>query len=102
MKIIGHTNNGYICEVTKEEMKLSTGKDEPWCVSDHAHPVGNIVNVPEISKHLRNMEYTATERAKAAETLRSCANIIETIPAAFTAPPPPPVPVPEPAINPVS
>jgi hypothetical protein len=86
MKIIGHTSHGYICEVTKEEMKLSTGKEEPWSAGSHAHPVGNIVNVPEISRHIRNMEYTIKQRKDSAETLRAVANIIETVPDAFTEP----------------
>lgn len=88
MKIIGHTSSGYICEVTKDEMKLSTGKDEHWDASRHAHPVGNIVNVPSIAAHARNMEYTIKKRKDAAETLRAVANIIETVPDAFTAPEP--------------
>lgn len=89
MKIIGHTNHGYLCEVSKDEMKLSTGKDEHWDTGRHSHPVGNTVNVPEIARHASAMEYTIKQRKDAAETLRAVANIIETVPDAFTAPNPP-------------
>ena len=86
MKILGHTNHGYLCEVSKEEMKLATGKDEPWGQSSHAHPVGNIVNCIELSRHIKDMNYTIEERRKAANQLRAVATIIESVPATFTAP----------------
>jgi hypothetical protein len=86
MKIIGHTNHGYLCEVSKDEMKLSTGKDEPWSHDSHAHPVGNIVNCINVSKHAKNMKYTIEQRKKAAEQLRAVATIIEQVPETFTAP----------------
>lgn len=88
MKIIGHTTHGYLCEVSKEEMKLSTGKDEHWSGGHHSHAVGNIINVPSIAAHTRAMAYTIKQRKDAAETLRAVANIIETVPDAFTAPEP--------------
>ncbi len=87
MKIIGHSSEGYICEISKAEMQLATGVGEPWDSRNRGHKVGQIVDVPKIAEHMRNMEYTAKDRAKAAETLRACANIIETVPVAFVAPP---------------
>lgn len=90
MKIIGHTAHGYICEVTKDEMKLATGKEEHWSGGHHSHAIGNIINVPEIARHKAAMDYTIKQRKDAAETLRAVANIIETVPDAFTAPEIPP------------
>lgn len=86
MKIIGHTTHGYLCEVTKDEMNLSTGKEEPWGDSSHTHKVGQIVNLVKVSQHAKNMEYSVDQRKKAAEQLRAVATIIESVPETFTAP----------------
>lgn len=91
MEIIGQSHGGYIAALTKEEMRLLTGVDEPYH-SAHAHKAGTIVNVRDLSRHIANMDYTATQRKNAAEALRAAATVIESTPEAFVAPAPPEVP----------
>ena len=82
MKIIGHTHNTYLCEVSKDEMHELTGVLESY--SGHAHPAGNIVNVIPLVKHIKAMEYSVDQRKRAAEALRAAATVIESTPSAFT------------------
>jgi hypothetical protein len=89
MQIIGTTHKAYICHVSKDEMKILTGKDEPWDSNSHAHRSSTIVNVIDLSSHIKAMEYTKAQRKSAAETLRAAATVIESTPDAFTAPPEP-------------
>jgi hypothetical protein len=96
MKVIGHTSNGYLAELSKEDMQKLTGKGEPYHHGERAHAVGTILNVPQLSKHIEAMAYTKTQRANAAEALRAAATVIESTPDAFTAPPPPAAVLPDP------
>jgi hypothetical protein len=97
MKIIGHTTFGYLTEVSKDEMQTLTGKSEHYGQGCQAHPVGSILNVPQLSKHIEAMAYTKQQRANAAEALRAAATVIESTPDAFTAPEPPAAVLAEPA-----
>lgn len=68
-----------------------TGKAErPYETNHHQHGIGATINVPDFAQHIENMAGTGQQRKQAAELLRSAANIIETVPDAFTAPKPQP------------
>ena len=91
MKIIGKTSNGYICEVLKKDMQIITGHPErEYEVRYHALEIGTTINVPNFDSHIKNMAETVGQRKQAAMLLRSVAEIIETVPDAFTAPKPSP------------
>lgn len=97
MKVIGHTSDGYLAELSKEDMQKLTGKGESYHRGERSHAVGTILNVPQLSKHIEAMAYTKQQRANAAEALRAAATVIESTPDAFTAPEPPAAVLPDPA-----
>ena len=86
MQIIGHTNYGYLCQVSKEEMAKSSGQAENHSSEHHVHKIGQIVNLMDVSKHARDMATSVQQRKSAAAALRAVAMIIETVPETFTAP----------------
>lgn len=86
MNIIGKSKNSYICEVSKEEMEILTGASEPYGSDRHAHYIGTISNIKNLSDHIKAMERTVIERSKAATMLRAAADIISTVPESFTLP----------------
>ena len=88
MKIIGLNSHGYICEVSKNEMKAMTNIDEPYSVHNHSQNIGAEINVLPLNQHIRNMDRTIEQRKNASDLLRSAATIIESIPDTFKAPEP--------------
>lgn len=85
MKILAKNTEGYITEISRKEMTFLTGKPEPVNFP-HAHDHGTIVNIPELCKHIKDMEKTKAQRSKAVELLKAAINVIETVPKAFEAP----------------
>jgi hypothetical protein len=86
MKIIATSSNGYLCEVSKDEMHQLTGREETYYPHQFAQGIGNTIKVLPLVNHIKAMQGTVKQREQAASILRSCAEIIGTVPQAFESP----------------
>lgn len=97
MKILAHTNNGYICELAPHEIASLTGNSSddkrPMTNSNWSHAVGTELSVHPTWQHLQSILATERRRKDIAESLRAAATLIEHTPSPIALPPePPPAP----------
>ncbi len=98
MKIIGHTEYGFIVEMHHQEMTAACGKTSLTSYRDynssqekitHHLPVGTSVGLVEKINHIDKLQENESARKKIAEQLRAAASVIETAPSPFDMPEPP-------------
>lgn len=89
MKIIGHTQYGYLVEMTEVELSKITGNPKDAVHSSNnrssysqqeSHKIGTAFNVSETWGHLQRLLANGKERERIAESLRAAATLIEHTP----------------------
>ena len=80
MKIIGHTQGGYIVEASDFEMSELTGKN---CSYNKA-PVGQNIDAIKIVRHITAVVNTDQERSVICQNLRAAATLLENTPSVLT------------------
>ena len=95
MKIIGHTQYGYLVEMNPLELSHITGKPQDNVHSSNSrgsyhsqesHKIGTAFNVSETWGHLQRLLKNGDERKRIAESLRAAATLIEHTPSPITLP----------------
>jgi hypothetical protein len=98
MKIIGHTQDGYLVEIKPHEIASITGNPDNdshqinsryGCGKGTNHSIGTEFKVNEAWKHLKKINCTTVERSSIAERLRAAATLIEHTPTVMELPEPP-------------
>ena len=79
MKIIAETNNSYIVEVTESELNKITGLDRHSYTNDR-YKCNQVIEVIKTWNYLSLLLEKKDELIKQATTLRSMANLIESVP----------------------
>jgi hypothetical protein len=101
MKIIGHTHNGYLVEITPQEIASITGKPDDDAHQKNGaygytrttnHSIGAVFHVNPAWKHLQKINESAAARASIAERLRAAATLVEHTPVVMELPDPGPEP----------
>ena len=88
MKVIAHTGDGYLVEMSPRELAAITGQSTTNEYNGKPNvSTGAVMKTKEALDHLDKILNYEEQRKKMAEQLRAAATIIETTPSIMTLPP---------------